>query len=281
MHGPRILTRSLSKAAVKSKGSTNVWQYHSRSDRHSKIACWCILLDLMLEADLLRRHFKDGILAFGVNHEMSDFRMNRKKNLDLVVSTPRTQELSAGRTFSDLVAKYDIVLTEDEHELLVGLPPLSEAPVGMVRIALEAKACMTEHIKALPRLHDELNSSHRAIHGSANHAIAVGFAMINAADSFISSDRNKFDLDKYPAQITSHKQPHAIQRTLEKLEEIPRRSKETEEGFDAFGALVVDAKNDGSPVTVSSQPPAPQPDDIFEYEAMIRRTADLYASRYR
>lgn len=43
---------------------------------------------------------------------------------------------------------------------LGSLPELPRAPVGAVLMALEAKAAMTEHVKALPRLYDELNSSH-------------------------------------------------------------------------------------------------------------------------
>jgi hypothetical protein len=48
------------------------------------VACWGVLFDLLLESELLRSHFGDGTLAFGVNHEMRDFKQNRKKNLDSV-----------------------------------------------------------------------------------------------------------------------------------------------------------------------------------------------------
>ena len=279
MHGPQILVRSLSRPAIRQKGSKYLWQYHSRSDRHSKIACWGILFDLLRESAVLRRHFEDGTLAFGVNHEMADFKANRRKNLDLVICTPR--EGGTGRTLADLLPKYEMELTPKERAEFSKLPSVREAPVGAVRIALEAKACMTEHGKALPRLHDELNSSHLSIHGAANHAVAIGFAMVNAAETFVSSDLNKLDLTKVRATVTHHDQPRATERVLEKLHQLPRRTKLTEEGFDAFGVVVVECRNDGSPVRLVERPPAPQPGDIFEYAAMIRRAVDLYESRHR
>ena len=70
-------------------------------------------------------------------------------------------------------------------------PPLRRAPVGAVLIALEAKACMTAHQRALPRLYDELNSSHLTVHGANDQATAAGFAMINIADRYRSPDLNK------------------------------------------------------------------------------------------
>jgi hypothetical protein len=278
VYGPRILVRSLSLPGVRSKGSPNAWQYHSRSDRHSKIACWGILFDLLSKSDRLRRQARSGDVVFGVNHEMVDFRNNRKKKLDLVLCSPRGQ--ARGSSFMHLVDRYGIVLDAQELDLAASLPGFLEGPVGMVRVALEAKACMTEHVKALPRLHDELNSSHLTVHGAANHAIAVGFSMINASTRFISSDRNKHDLGLVPPTITTHTQPKATDRVLQKLREIPRRTRPAEEGFDAFGVVVVELVNDGSPVRLLTSPPAPEAGDIFDYEAMIDRTVDLYHAHY-
>jgi hypothetical protein len=210
---------------------------------------------------------------------MRDFKMNRRKNLDLVICTPGNGG-ARSRTFVDLVRKYDIELDPAEEGLLAALPSIPEAPVGMVRIALEAKACMTEHVKALPRLHDELNSSHLTIHGAASHAIAVGFVMVNIAASFVSSDLNKLDLSQHSTQVTRHDQPRVAERVVDKLRELPRRTRQSEEGFDAVGVVVVDCANDGSPVHLWERAPAPQSGDIFEYSSMIRRATDLYASRY-
>lgn len=65
------------------------------------------------------------------------------------------------------------------------------------------------------------------------------------------------------------------------LREIPRRTRASEEGFDALGIFAVRCRNDGTPVVLWPDPPAPQPGDIFEYDAMIRRVADAYEARHK
>jgi hypothetical protein len=86
MFGPEILVRTLSKPTRVDKRG-NRWQYHSRSDHHSKVACWGIVFDLLRNSPLLRRHVEKGAVHFGINHEMRDFVHDRKKNLDLVLCT--------------------------------------------------------------------------------------------------------------------------------------------------------------------------------------------------
>jgi hypothetical protein len=278
VQGPKIFARSLSVAVTLDEYG-NRWQYHSRSDRHSKIGCWGILFDLLLESSLLRKHFAEGTLAFGVNHQMREFKTNKRKNLDIVLCSPGGEWLRG--TFADLVSEYSIKLDSAERSLLSELPVARRSPVGMVRMALEAKACMTAHVAAIPRLYDELNSSHQAIHGAAANAIAVGFAVVNLAPTFISSERNRYFLGSTPAKINRHSQPHAAERVVAMLRDFPRRTKTTDEGFDALGIVAVSCKNDGSPVQVWDPPPAPQPGDVFEYDAMIRRVADAYEARYK
>lgn len=45
------------------------WQYHPRSDHHSKAVCWAILFDLLQASSLMREHARDGLIAFGINHK--------------------------------------------------------------------------------------------------------------------------------------------------------------------------------------------------------------------
>lgn len=275
MHGPDILVRTLSTPAPMGQSRAE-WQYHPRSDRHSKIACWGILFDLLRQSSVLARQVQEGKVAFGINHEMKDFRLNRKKNLDLVLCTPRATSDDAPAptvpSFRALAGRYGIELTEAEKKVLLGLPDIPAAPVGAVLVALEAKACMTEHIKARPRLYDELNSSHLTIHGNADKAIAVGFVMVNLAEDFVSPTAKK---------PTKHKQPGVTERVIEKMKELPRRSSTQQDGFDALSIVVVKCQNDGSPVTLVKDGPAPEAGDIFNYEMMIQRLADLYEARQK
>jgi len=157
LYGPQILVRTLSSTNRLDKYG-NIWQYHSRSDHHSKVACWGVLFDLLATSPLLRRHVEAGIVNFGINHEIRPFVHKQKKNLDLVLCTPSGPP--TGPSLSDLVATYGIMLTREEDQRLRSLPPLTRAPVGSVLMALEAEACMTAHQRALPRFYDELNSSH-------------------------------------------------------------------------------------------------------------------------
>lgn len=158
MYGPRILARSLSSVGTTKDGVG--WQYHSRSDRHSKIGCWGVAFDLHSHSSLMRRHAAEGKIVLGVNHQMVDYATTRKKDLDLVIARPdSSQTHKDGQTLRGLVQQYRIDLDEQERGILAELPDVPVAPVGAVLIALEAKATMTAHVKALPRLYDELNSS--------------------------------------------------------------------------------------------------------------------------
>ena len=276
MNGPDILVRSLS-VPLRSDAFGNAWQYQPRSDRHSKIACWGILFDLLAESELLRRHVTQGKVIFGVNHEMSDFKTMRKKNLDLVVARPGTSATGPEPPdFAALMARYGVLLSASQYAKLRELPVLAGGPVGSVLLALEAKACMTEHMKARPRLYDELNSSHLTIHGSAEQAIAAGFVMINASNTFVSPDRNKHPIGPSGPQITYHKQPIATELVVQKIREMPRRTRAQEEGFDAIGIVVVDCPNDGTPITLVSAPPAPTSSNDYNYDQMIRRIRQKY-----
>jgi hypothetical protein len=175
----------------------------------------------------------------------------------------------------DLAIKWGVRLTAAQQEKLARTAPLIEGSAGSVMVALEAKATMTAHIKALPRLFDELTSSYSAIHGHAEEALAVGFTMINAAPIFWSTDMNKYDLTERAATVNEHP-PHAAERTLEKVREIERRNRTGSDGFDAFGAMMISMVNDGSPVSLIVGPPAPKPSDEDSYDRMIGRVIQRY-----
>jgi hypothetical protein len=153
---------------------------------------------------------------------MRDFVHDRKKNLDLVLCTPRGARTHD--TLESIATDYEIALTAEERSILDSLPTLVRAPVGAVLMALEAKACMTAHQRALPRLYDELNSSHLTVHGSSDQAIAVGFTMVNLADHYLSPDLNKKNRALDPVW-SRHKQPRDAQLAADKIKQLPRRSK--------------------------------------------------------
>ena len=259
--------------------SQALWQYHSRSDRHSKVACWGVLFDLLQQSSLLGKHANAGKVVLGVNHELRDFQTKRKKNLDLVVAKPAGPGEKKPRTMASLADEWGIVITSTQAAKLNGLPPLVEGVVGSaVMLAMEAKAAMTAHSKARPRLYDELNSSHQTVHGASNQALAVGFVMVNVSTTFVSPD-----LNKTPGQstvVSQHNQPRDARGIVAKVEEIPRRSNSTQQGYDGLAIVAIECANDGTPVTLVTGPPAPQPGEIYHYDSMIARVATEYDTTF-
>ncbi|NBB51006.1 hypothetical protein GVN24_22255 [Rhizobium sp. CRIBSB] len=280
MYGPRILARTLSLYTREDRYG-NRWQYHSRSDHHSKVACWGIVFDLLTKTPLLQRHVAEGRVFFGINHEMRDFVHDRKKNLDLVLCTPLSGEAPAVGVGLDVMAgQYGIILTDEERQKLATLPALKRAPVGSVLMALEAKACMTAHQRALPRLYDELNSSHLTVHGSSDQAIAAGFAMVNIAETYLSPDLNKKNRATDP-EWSKHNQPRDATLAVDKIRQLPKRAKTGDTGYDALAIVVIDCPNDGSDVSLVETTPAPKPGEIYHYDSMIDRLAHIYATRFK
>lgn len=279
MHGPDILARFLTQPGPPDKYG-NRWQYHSRSDRHSKVGCWGVALDLLTTSSLLRRHVEAGKVILGVNHTMTDFATSRKKDLDLVIARPAGEVDPAARTFAALATHYGIELTDLERGVLDALPPFPVGPVGAVLVALEAKACMTAHVKSLPRLYDELNSSHLCVHGASRQALAIGYIQINNSNDFVSPVVNNYSLEGREPQVTLHRQPADTLRVLQKIAEIPRRSASSEVGFDGVGVTVLRLRNDGSPVEIVEGLPAPPRGDSFHYGSMIVRMANEYDTTF-
>jgi hypothetical protein len=278
MHGPQILVDTMTVPQPRGR-SKALWQYHSRSDLHSKVACWGAFFDLLRTSALLKRHASSGKVIFGVNFEMRDYAADRKKDLDLVIARPSGPPPPDGPSLSDLATQWGIVLTPTQRKELASLPTIRRGQVtgSGVLVALEAKAAMTAHGKAQPRLYDELNSSHACIHGASSQALAVGLVMVNASATFVSPGMQR---PNSSAVVSAHVQPAAAAGIVDKVKQLPRRTGSHQQGFDGLGILVVNAANDGTPVTLVSVPPAPAPGEIFFWNDMITRVANEYDTRF-
>lgn len=280
MLGPDLLARHLSEPGPPDRHG-NRWQYHSRSDRHSKVASWGVALDLLSSSSLLRRHVQDGKVVLGVNHTMTDFATGRRKDLDLVIARPASGACSSSsRSFAGLADEYGLVVGDLGQGVLEALPNLPVAAVGAVLVAMEAKACMTAHVKSLPRLYDELNSSHLCVHGASRRALAIGYVQVNAADEFVSPVINNHLLGDGETVTTRHRQPRDSERVLAKVDEVPRRSTASDAGYDGLAVTVLRLRNDGSPVRLVHERPAPQPGESFHYASMVVRLANEYDTTF-
>jgi hypothetical protein len=234
------------------------------------------MFDLLQICPLLRQHVASDKVGFGVNHRMRDFKQNKKKNLDLVISTRRN---GTDVTFADLADKWGVVLSAEESAALSSLPVMKKAAVSNVFLALEAKACMTEHIKAISRLNDELSASFQTIHGDTGGAIAAAFIMINCADSFISPKRNTKRVRMRRFVVTKHNQPHAADSVVDAMMKITRRSDSHGQGFDAIGITMARCVNDGTLVEIDRVANVKLP-PIATYTSLLERLAHLYATKY-
>lgn len=275
MSAENLITRSISACKITgSKSRGRSWQYHSRSDRHSKIACWAVLFDLLRACPLLRQHAAAGKVRYGINHEMRDFRLNRKKNLDLVlcVGAPARDAL----TFAEYGDEIGMTLSAAEKNELAALPQLAAGEVATVLVALEAKACMTAHVKARPRLYDELASSFQTIHGDTATALAAAFVMLNTAGDFLSPGKNT---GRGKTTVNEHRQPADALAVLAKIMELPRRSDDRGAGFDAIGVSMVSCRNDGSPIEVDAET-SKKIDQVVRFDTLIQRLSHLYAARF-
>jgi hypothetical protein len=292
MYGPELIARAISP--IREFGAKGLrWQYNSRSDHHSKVACWAVTFDLLLHTPLLISHIKQGKVGFGLNHQMRNFQNNEPKDLDLVICRPHATEdpvLQQSdvlkhpiRTFADVAEHLQLPLSPTERGALCALPELAIVPVGMVHVALEAKAAMTEFGKAQSRLYSELDSSISIINGHVQHAIAAALVMVNVATEFRSTiiNRNK-SYDSPDIEVTTHrKQPKPAEGIIERVRKLKRRSDDRERGFDAIGVVVVEMRNDGSPCrVVTTAPPALQPSDQLHYDQMVTRASAVYAQRF-
>ncbi len=275
MIGPTILARSMS-IATRRGSDERAWQYHSRSDKHSKLACWTLLLDLLSECDVLRAAAAAGRIGFAINYLMVG---PINKTLDLVVTlNPKHKLGTKRRTFVDLMMEYGVELSEDERVVLAALPELYEdvaRNASEVAIALEAKACMTEHVKSLPRLHAEIVATGLLAKQAASHCILGAYALVNSSPTFISPGAK--GVNQHRPEDFASKVVGMLQSAIPMIGPTANLGF----GFDALGVTVIECRNDGSPVSVvENRAPAPPIDSHVHYEHMIRKLCSAFRSRF-
>jgi hypothetical protein len=243
-----------------------------------------VLFDLLQHSELLRDHAANGLIAFGINHVMTNFTNGKAKALDLVVCRPKAgvpATKKQPKTFAGLVGEYGLELSDEEIEILRQLPTVETRPVGAVRIALESKAAMTEFSKARPRLYDELASSQAIVHGDTNDALAAGLVILNGSPTFVSPTANLNLEHGVPLKTSKHDQPTQLRLTIDHVRGLPRRADANGPGFDAIAVIALNVINtEGAPVTVIETPPAPQPGDVLHYSSLINRLMGSYAARF-
>jgi len=231
------------------------YRYHPRSDAHSIAICVFVAADLLHGSAEIRAAARKENFAFAINSEFR-FSDGKAKALDLAggIAAPET------------------ISTEND----VGIP-ITKAPLTELRIACEAKAVMTEHVKSEPRVFSELNDSHQIAHRAPN-CIASGIVVVNAAKRFLSPLRNNIKGQR-KLEWTSHTQLHVTERMVQHLRGLPRSTESSPAGFDAFGVFVASCDNIGK-ATLVERSPAPQGGNRDHYDSFIEDIVKLYRVRF-
>ena len=257
---PEILIRSLN--GVKTAG----WHYNPRSDRHSIIKCLGTLLDLVRSSPLLESQLLERKVVFGINSKVGN------KYLDLVIGLP---EVWAGsqlpRSFGEWSNQVDLQWDPSELSCLDKIGDLQEGTIGLPLLAIEAKAVMTDHAGALPRVSDELERFRFRVQDQAINAALV---MVNTAEDFISPGRNGYDPTRFPLNVSTHKQPSDAEKVLGMLSKLPLREDKSA-GFDSIGVVCLDCPNNGQPSTLCDL--APQE---LSYPYLVERLSGRYEQRF-
>jgi hypothetical protein len=284
MIGPEIIRATMSKERVYGSGdNARIWQYHSRSDYHSKVAAVALMIDLLQESEELRDDVDAGKVGFDVNPKMRDG-TNREKTLDMRFGRiDDALPLRRSRSLVRLIEDYDMELTKAQWQIVHGLPHVKEALSKQELVVLENKACMTAFSKAAPRLRNELEGAVEAVNRTDRRAVAGGLVLINAAETFVSPVlRDNGYVEREQRRVSHHMQPEDAFRSIQKLQNIRPRETVDDLGFDALGIVVVAAQNDGSPWTLVDDPAfgAPQPQDVWHYTKVVQKLARLYRIRF-
>ncbi|MBL8840488.1 MAG: hypothetical protein JNL90_03045 [Planctomycetes bacterium] len=220
-----------------------------------------VMEDLYATCAAIRRDADRGAIGHEINHKI--FRPNAKaKALDLVIGQPRSP-------------------------LAIGPGGLRRAQVVTpgARVILEAKACMTAHSKALPRLHDELLSAMRTSIECTPRAVMCGLVVVNIGRSFVSTEnqRNVDPTDSATLKRNAHNQPRDAAKVIDQLQAtLPIRAEIGELGFDCLAFIVVDHDNEvpSAHVTLCDSHPAPPANSPRDYGSFLVDVCNRYRERF-
>ncbi|MDB5320765.1 MAG: hypothetical protein JWN40_2396 [Phycisphaerales bacterium] len=222
--------------------------YHPRSDKHSNVLAQAIVGDLVKHCPRIRERAAAGELVHDLNFTLRAGTADW--NVDLVLGPPQldTQPPPAGTLI---------------HRQLP----------SNVQIAVELKAVMTEHRKAVKNRKRDLEAHHEHVHNYNNNAIAGGVLIINGAATFKSPLR--------PA-LTTHKSPDKlIAHCVNEFRSVAVRGGQTGYGLEAKCALVVNVDNVNlATACYDTTAPAIPVGDPLHYDSFIRTLCEFYTRRF-
>lgn len=231
--------------------------YHSRSNKHSDALSEAIAADLIRHCPRIQEKARNGQLVYDLNFKL--LAGTADWNVDLVLGAPPIDSSYSSAAPGGLVRR----------------------PPSTVEIAIELKAVMTEHRKAVKNRKRDLEAHHEHVHNYSSRAIAAGVLIVNAAPRFQSPLRQ---------EISYHRNPrHLVEHCISELRSVAARGGPTGYGLEARCAIVVEMENipqkNGSThiypdTTFLSDPPAPRIGDPLHYDAFIQTICRKYTARF-
>lgn len=222
--------------------------YHSRSAKHSNSLAEALVEDLLRHCPQIQAKAVAGRLVYDLNFT-----------------------LKAGTADWNV----DFVLGAPALETEAPAPPaqIVRASPSTVEIAVEIKAVMTEHRKAVKNRKRDLEAHHEHVHNYNQRAIAGGILVVNAAERFQSPLRPEVTHHRDPTRLVAH--------CVAELRSVAVRGGSTGYGLEARCAIVVDMDNLDLPSTgFLTKPPAPQVGDPLHYDAFVQRLCQAYRERF-
>ena len=229
--------------------------YHPRSNKHSDALGEAIVRDLVSTCDPIADRAATGELVYQLNFDV---------------------------TYGTSTANVDVVLGQPppgspppEGDLIDPAPAIRRSDPSSVHMAIELKAVMTEHRKAIKNRKRDLEAHHEQIHNYDSRAIAGGVMLFNIAERFDSPTRRDDD-------ITTPKNPVAkVEHCMSELRNVSMRGGPSGFGLDAKAGIVVNMDNINLAATAyHEQPPAPQVGNPMHYDAFIQRLCSEYVARF-
>jgi len=156
--------------------------YHPRSDKHSNALGHAIVADLLARCPAIAARASKGALVYDLNTTIhvgiTDW------NVDLVLGAPAEP-------------------TPPNNE------PITRTAPSTIQIAIEFKAVMTEHRKAVKNRKRDLEAHHEHVHNYNDRAIAAGVLLINEAATFKSAPPPRAHDAHQPAEARRALHPRA------------------------------------------------------------------------
>lgn len=222
--------------------------YHPRSDKHSNALGRSVIQDLAEHCPAIREKATAGQLVHSLNFRL--LTGTAEWNVDLVLGQPAMGSPA-----------------RPEPGTII------EAPPSTVQIAIEFKAVMTEHRKAIKNRKRDFEAHHDHVHRYSDRAIAGGLLIINASPTFTSPLRSEATIHRQPVRLVKH--------CVGEMTAVAVRSRIGDVGLDAKGIIVVSLDTSvPEHTTFVTMPPAPGVGNPMHYDAFIQTICNRFTELF-